>query len=346
MASSSLSRTAFAFGLSIIVGLAGAKDTTSGGSVITSPSPTSPSATPSTNATYSIREPITSWNLTTSTIETVFPPEKTQAGQPSYCNNWHYVGVGDTCEDIVGGTSRMTMEEFLEWNPELDSDCSGLYHGWWVCIGIQPQTVTATFEYTLTPPPVVVPSPTKFTPTVFPPINSSFTALPTQSGVPQNCQAFYHAKANETCRDVLKNGFPTREEFFEWNPALKGNCDGLWEGYWYCVAAYEDGFPPPPPTVTSSPSPVPTGQTDSCTSWYQATGDETCDDVVRVFVAFSKADFISWNPSVGSDCGGMEKGLFYCVGVPGTPTTRTGPVPTLMPPNTSPSSTPSPAIRV
>ncbi len=72
---------------------------------------TSSSTTPTANATYSIREPITSYNLTTSTIESVFPPKHTQAGQPSYCNDWHLVEIGNTCENIVGANSWLTMSD-------------------------------------------------------------------------------------------------------------------------------------------------------------------------------------------------------------------------------------------
>lgn len=44
--------------------------------------------TPTVNATYSIRNPITPYNISTPTIDRSWPPKKTQAGQPSYCNKW------------------------------------------------------------------------------------------------------------------------------------------------------------------------------------------------------------------------------------------------------------------
>jgi hypothetical protein len=84
----------------------------------------------------------------------------------------------------------------FKWNPALDSDCSGLYVDWWVCIGIQPQSVTASFEYITSAPAVVVPNKTAdYTPTTFPAVDSSFTASPTQAGVATNCQAFYQAQS-------------------------------------------------------------------------------------------------------------------------------------------------------
>lgn len=45
-----------------------------------------------------------------------------------------------------------------------------------------------------------------------------------------------------------------------------------------------------------------------------------------MFEAFSKTDFIAWNLSVGSSYEGILKGLFYYVGVLGTPTTRIAPI--------------------
>lgn len=63
------------------------------------------------NATYSVREPIITWNISSSTVESAFPPKKTQAGQPSYCNNWHLVTAGESCQEIVGSATWATMAQ-------------------------------------------------------------------------------------------------------------------------------------------------------------------------------------------------------------------------------------------
>lgn len=60
---------------------------------------------------YSIREPIVTWNISSTTAESTFPPKKTQAGQPSYCTNWHLVVAGETCQEIVGSATWATMAE-------------------------------------------------------------------------------------------------------------------------------------------------------------------------------------------------------------------------------------------
>ncbi|KFY15444.1 hypothetical protein V491_05681, partial [Pseudogymnoascus sp. VKM F-3775] len=120
------------------------------------------------------------------------------------------------------------------------------------------------------------------------------------------------------------------EQFFAWNPALEKNCDGMWENYWYCISAYASGSAslPQPSTVTARPSPIPTGQPSDCASWYLSAVADSCELIAIRFGSFSEADFIKWNPSVGDSCESIVDKLYYCVGIPGTPTTRTSPLPT------------------
>lgn len=64
------------------------------------------------DSSYSIRNPVTSFNISTPTIDRTWPPKRTQAGQPSYCNRWYLVEAGDTCDVVYQkfGTS-MTKEQ-------------------------------------------------------------------------------------------------------------------------------------------------------------------------------------------------------------------------------------------
>ena len=79
-----------------------------------------------------------------------------------------------------------------EWNPAIDEDCSGLYYGWWVCVGAQPRS-SLTLVWTDSPGNVTIPTYDPFTPPIFATINSSFSATPTQSGLASDCNAFYSA---------------------------------------------------------------------------------------------------------------------------------------------------------
>ena len=81
----------------------------------------------------------------------------------------------------------------------------------------------------------------------------------------------------------------TRDQFFSWNPALAGNCDGLLSGYYYCVANFDASDLPPPPTVTASPSPTASGTVSECDSWYLAVTGDNCTIIAESFGTFSES---------------------------------------------------------
>ncbi|KAL8899139.1 MAG: hypothetical protein Q9207_006349 [Kuettlingeria erythrocarpa] len=273
------------------------------------PTKTDSSAGTTSSATtaYSIRNPTTSINITTPTVDMSWPPKKTQAGQPKYCTKWYLVGGFDTCNTVYNRfASSMTKEQLHEWNPSLADDCSGLYYGWWVCVGVQPQS-SLTLTFSTAPANVTIPTYDPFTPIVYPTINSSFAATPTQTGLAADCKAFYKADSDDTCTKVLEQyDYITREEFYKWNPALNGNCDGLWANYWYCVASFSSDALPLPPTVTKAPALLPSSIASDCVAWYQMTGSDTCESISTIFGTFSEADFIKMNPNVWSDCSNIE----------------------------------------
>ncbi|EEU37422.1 uncharacterized protein NECHADRAFT_86238 [Fusarium vanettenii 77-13-4] len=272
-----------------------------------------------TSTTYSIREPITTWNITTSTTDESWPPKATQPGQPSGCNRWHLVMAGSTCNNIINRYSAfMTREEFFEWNPELHTDCSGLFVDYYVCVGIR-SNATADLEWsTSTPPFTPPPEPTTHLPTTVTSIDSNFTPEPTHGAMPEDCAHFHQAAPDETCRSILKTySYITEAQFFEWNPVLKNNCDGLWKDTWYCVGLKDQR--PLPPTVTTRPSSVPENSAKDCNRWYYTTGGETCEDIAIMFGGFDAKGFIAMNPSVLSDCSDIEDRMWYCVGTPDTP---------------------------
>ena len=299
----------------------------------------------STSATesYSVVNPITEYEITPTSVAEVFPPEKTQPGQPPNCDDWYLVSAWDTCESILATNSWISLDQLLSWNPTIGSDCSGLFDGWWVCINVpNPPLATSFFTWTTTllggPEPSLV---SNYTPTTFPTADSNFDPQPTQAGIISGCLAYYQAQEGDTCREIIGDGtYLSQEEFFSFNPALNGNCDGLWLDYWYCVVG-PDGITGMPPTTNSTPFFVPPGQISTCVKWYQREGGESCADIANGFGTFSEQDFRLWNPTVwsagpGQPCGGLVDGQWYCVGVPGTPTTRTAPMVTMEFPDTTP----------
>lgn len=102
-------------------------------------------------------------------------------------------------------------------------------------------------------------------------------------------------------------------DFLDWNPGVKADCSGIKVGNAYCVEV-NFGLPRPtstttqPPTSTtttttvptstgpSKPSPTQAGLIDTCTAFYKAVENDTCDKIVRTYGTFTFADFQVWNP--------------------------------------------------
>ena len=212
-----------------------------------------------------------------------------------------------------------------QWNPALGSDCSGLYADTWICVGVRSSAPALTLSWeTSTADFTSPPAPTSYTPPTLPAVDSSFVPSPSEGPMPTNCANYYQVETDQNCNDVLAiYNYITKEQFFAWNPVLKGDCLGLWVGNWYCVGVNDNGLPPAPAVATAAPSTLPPGSPSDCTRWYETTGEDSCDDIVGMFGSFSLSDFLSWNPSVFDDCSGIADGVWYCVGKSNTPTTRT-----------------------
>ncbi|EHA24464.1 hypothetical protein ASPNIDRAFT_181794 [Aspergillus niger ATCC 1015] len=279
-----------------------------------------------TNPNYSTRNPITSYNQTITPIDTAWPPTKTHPGQPKNCDKWHLVAPGDTCRSIYQRHgNRITMDELLEWNPDLKADCDYPIAGYWVCVGIKRPALTIIYPTTNG----TAPDPTPWTPRPLPTETAVYPPTKTQPGLAPSCSAYYEAQPSDTCDQILASNpmlkFPL---LFEWNPALKADCSGILPGYFYCIAAYNSTNLPSPPTVTNQPYPMKAGTAKNCTAWYKKEDGDTCDLIVEMFGTFDKAQFVAWNPAVGVKCIGLENGYYYCVADPSTPKTRTRPVST------------------
>ncbi|RCI17210.1 hypothetical protein L249_2836 [Ophiocordyceps polyrhachis-furcata BCC 54312] len=83
---------------------------------------------------------------------------------------------------------------------------------------------------------------------------------------------------------------------------------------------------PTPPAQASSPqslpmpSPIQDGMVTNCSAYYKAVAGDTCDGVVEKHgMEFTFADFLGWNPAVGTDCDHLLAGYYYCVGPQSSP---------------------------
>lgn len=192
----------------------------------------------------------------------------------------------------------------------MKNDCSGIKVGNSYCVEAPPSvTKTTTRPSTSTSP----------TPTGSP------KPSPTQGGLIETCTRFYKAVKDDTCDAIVRRyGTFTVAQFKTWNPAVGATCSGLWADTYYCVGV--EGTPTAPPTVTATgtpkPSPTQDGLIESCVRFYKAVADDSCDAVVAKHGGvFTLAQFLAWNPAVGSECRSLWAETYYCVGIPGTPTT-------------------------
>ncbi|RMJ02394.1 hypothetical protein CDV36_015341 [Fusarium kuroshium] len=286
------------------------------------------------DTTYPIQKPIAPWEQHSPIQDVVWPPRQTQDGQPSNCYDWLRVERGDTCESIALNYRPwgISVNVFKQWNPAVCDDCSGLLVGWWVCIGAPKKHATIrTFGFHRPSTTVSIPD---YTPKPSPTIDWSWPHSPTYEGASKSCKAWHQAKEGDTCYLVINQRFISHDDFYRSNPGVESQCGGLKKGYYYCVTAHmpwEKEFPMPP-TVTAEPTAVPSGQTKQCKAWYKPDPHEYCDLIVLMFYMFSLEDFVEWNPSVGKDCSkGIVESEWYCVGVPGSPITRTGIMPSPTP---------------
>lgn len=218
--------------------------------------------------------------------------------------------AGDSCAAIVDKFGTFSLTDFETWNPAVGQSCSTLFADYYYCVAI-PGTPTAR-PSTTAPPSPTGPS-------------------PTQSGIVSSCSQYYKAISGDTCA-VIADKFGTFGVglFISWNPALKPDCSLLFLDYYYCIAVPGTPTTRPSTSTSTSTSKAPTGPTptqsgiiSSCTKYYQAVSGDSCAVIEAKYGTFTVAQFQTWNPAVKPDCSQLYLGYYYCIAIPGTPTSRT-----------------------
>lgn len=152
---------------------------------------------------------------------------------------------------------------------------------------------------------------------------------PTQSGLDPDCQRFYFVESGDTCSGIVSTyGTFTLSQFYNWNPAVGNNCQGLQAGFHVCVGVsstpttrpLSTTSTTPPAPGASGPQPQQPNVRTDCQRFHQVISGDTCDVIVDRYRTFTTQQFISWNPDVGSACQGLWLDYYVCIGIPGTPT--------------------------
>ncbi|EGE01204.1 LysM domain-containing protein [Trichophyton equinum CBS 127.97] len=258
------------------------------------------------------------------------PNGPTYAGTNRDCT-WYLDLVDDsyTCENIESQWD-LSHEVFVAWNPGVKKDCSGLKVGLSVCVEAPMESVTTSS--------ISEASTSLGTSTASPTASGPPLPSPTQDGLVGNCTKFHRAVSGDTYGKIISRYKPiTLDQFIGWNPAVEKDCSGLWSGYHYCVGI--PGIPSAPPTSISAstlrsstsshatvkpaaPGPTQDGIIKNCQRWHKAVSGNTCASLLKQYGTFTQEEFIKWNPAVGEDCSGLWLNYYYCIGIPGTPTTK------------------------
>ncbi|PKX91129.1 LysM peptidoglycan-binding domain-containing protein [Aspergillus novofumigatus IBT 16806] len=165
--------------------------------------------------------PMQDWNSTapnantTTTSTYVTPPTATPTGTTQYCYLWHVVVNGDQCSTLEA-VYGISFSQLQTWNPQVNADCTNLLLGEAYCV--KGDSGPSHTSVSSTPTPTSVPPPG-----------------PTQSGIPATCNKWVMQKDGIYCYDMAVSAGITLDQLYQWNPALNGDCSGLWAGYAYCI---------------------------------------------------------------------------------------------------------------
>ncbi|KAF4502974.1 hypothetical protein FAGAP_797 [Fusarium agapanthi] len=147
-------------------------------------------------------------------------PEPIQEGMVANCNKFHYVSPTTTCQGVLD-YYKISLADFIKWNPAIGEDCTNLWAGTNACVCVKGYTSSPTRDIK----PNLIAD------------NGFATPSPIQAGLVKNCVKFHYIGAGTTCNEVLHHYKIAMAQFAQWNPAVGEDCKALWKGTYACVAA-------------------------------------------------------------------------------------------------------------
>ncbi|KAJ5655288.1 hypothetical protein N7507_007238 [Penicillium longicatenatum] len=245
-------------------------------------------------STSAVSTASSSGTVTTTAVTATYSggiPSPTQSGLTTSCTEYYYVKDGDSCYTIQDLYLDFTLDEFYSWNPSISSGCVGLEIGYHVCVDAGDRTKLALRSQVQLVLPLHLPPSRRLPLQAYP-----------QIGIASDCVTYYQAVSGDSCWSIVTNDYPylTEAEFIDMNPAVGSDCSGLWVGYDYCVA-------------TTSVEPMP-GIISTCDSYYLVESGDSCYSIEQAY-SITAAEFMEWNPDVGSSCASLWADYYVCVGV-------------------------------
>lgn len=124
---------------------------------------------------------------------------------------------------VVAGIPLQTLYDL---NPALKGDCSGLQVGYAYCLGLAGSTISTISPSTTSS--AAQPASTC--------MGGTDPPEQVQTGVSCKCNNWIEQADGIFCYDMAETAGISLQTLYDLNPALGGDCSGLWAGYAYCVA--------------------------------------------------------------------------------------------------------------
>ncbi|CCC05607.1 hypothetical protein SMACR_09599 [Sordaria macrospora] len=257
----------------------------------------------------------------------------------SSCTWWADIRSATTCDDIIS-ENFISLAKLTQWNPSISATSCSVEIGKSYCVEAPyvepaPGTSISSTKAATSPMSSTATSSSSASTTVVPPVtttapgNGITTPTPTQASIVDNCDAFHFVTAGQTCEVIASLYGISQDQFKEWNPSVGASCTGLWANAYACVSII--GHTPTKPTTTTTttgngiatPTPTQASIVNNCDAFYFVVAGDTCE-AIAAKNGITQAQFLSWNPSVGSTCNGLWANAYACVSIVGhTPTKPT-----------------------
>lgn len=187
--------------------------------------PAPPAPTTTTTRTSTTRTTTTTTSRSTTTpaptpttpangITTPFPIQERMV---TNCNKFYYVPTGASCQSVLD-TNKVSLSDFVKWNPAVGTNCNTLWANTHACVGVIGGATPTT------------------------PANGISTPTPTQDGMVSNCDRFHLVRSGDTCSTIgARNGIKA-SRISDWNKSVGASCTALRTGANVCTRTI--GFVP------------------------------------------------------------------------------------------------------
>jgi hypothetical protein len=262
---------------------------------------------------------VTATETSAPTSTGITAPGPTQIGIISTCNEFVLQQTDVYCQDMANNAG-ITLSQLYAWNPALNGDCSGLYPGYAYCVGVSGGSATTSTGTG------ALPTSTTTTSSAQPTSTCVGTAPPeqVQAGISCNCNAWVEQSDGVYCYDMAASAGIDLQTLYDLNPALNGDCSGLYAGYAYCIglgtsiaSSTTSTAAQPTSTCTGGTTPpeqVQAGISCKCNSWVEQTDGVYCYDMAAS-AGIDLQTLYDLNPALNGDCSGLYVGYAYCLGL-------------------------------